>query len=337
MAIVVPEDAVQILTDQLEEVLKSVTSKPKEERYERLPKAVVELVDLSKSFAKEKNLPAAIATLNKAVKEFPKYTRGRLQLVMWQKRQGNSSIALFSAGHAFGMASEVDTKCQLLSLAGDTAMALYKKTEDAVEARNAITFYRMAMREDASNPHPAWNIVEAQVVIDGLDSPHTIVCVENFFEAVDAGHQNHKPKLKMILNDWEKVLGENFPDYRNKLQYYVDLAPVTKDDEQKFDVRRLTKRTLVAASVAASLLAIENGEALLDAGQSAVEIIFDSVSSQNQDSAVPEGQTAPITEVIEVREGSSDAETFRAGVEFLDEELTHALMMGVEFDDGELT
>ena len=217
MQVVIPTDAIKILTEQLDKVLSAVESKEKEKRYENLPERVVALVDLSKYFAKEGKINEAIATLNRAVKDYPQYTRGRLQLVMWHHRQRNRSVALFSAGHAFGTATETDTKCQLLTLAGDIAMSRFRRFDDEDECNQAIAFYEQARNEDSNYPHTIWNLIEANRILFGVQSEKISSLVNELLQAAENSDGQYSDKLKKIIVDWDKVLPSKFSNEKARL------------------------------------------------------------------------------------------------------------------------
>lgn len=324
MQVVIPADAIKILTDQLDKVLSAVESKEGERKYENLPENVVALVDLSKCFAREGKINEAIATLNRAIKDYPQYTRGRLQLVMWHHRQRNSSVALFSAGHAFGTATDTDTKCQLLTLAGDIAMARFRRFDDKDECVQAITFYEQARKEDPHYPHTIWNLIEANKILFGDQSNKMSSLVNELLHAAENSGGQYSEKLKNIVRDWDNVLPRNYSDEKTRLDVISEIIP-SKTASEKNETLRLVRRTLVAASVAASLVMVALGIEVSNASTGQISPIVDSLTD------VP----TEIEPISSSDDADEKVELLNAGVEFDDQELT--IIAGVEFDDSELT
>lgn len=322
MSVIIPKDAILIFVNQLAEVLNTVQSIPEEIRYERLPRHVVDRVDSAKKMASEGNIEAAISILTKAVSECPNYSRGRLQLAYWQSKQGNTSIALFSAGHAFATAKDKDTKCQLLTLAGDLAVALHKSTRRKIELANAIVFYRRALFEDPSNPHPAWNMIEAQRKLGDGSPDQTLQLLDHIITQCEQNPGAHTVKLNKILKDWDNVLGDNFKERRKKMEELSTIVLETSTGDSSYARSRLIRRTLTAAAVAAGLVILANAPEFVD-------------SSFNQGPTVVEDVSKYMDEDSEkIEENKDEVEVIRAGIEFEDRELK---IVGVEFDDFELS
>ena len=324
MQIVIPTDAIRILTDQLDEVLSAVMSRQKERRYENLPEKVVSLVDLSKRFANEGKINEAIATLNRAIKDYPQYTRGRLQLVMWHHRQGNSSVALFSAGHAFGTATDTDTKCQLLTLAGDIAMAKFRKFGDEEECAQAIAFFERASKVDPNYPHTIWNMIEAKKTLFGEQSKEDAALVDKLLQAAEDSSGQYSEKLKHIVRDWDNVLPEEFSDQKERLDVISETVP-SRTAPERNEKLRLIRRALVAASLAANFVF------LVDGGEISV-MSADQVNPIHVEAAQDDPTDVELTASAE---DADEIEVLNAGVEFSDQELT--VLAGVEFSDSELT
>ena len=325
MQLVIPADTIKILTDQLDEVLSAVKTRQKERRYDNLPEKVVSLVDLSKYFASEGKIDEAIATLNRAIKHYPRYTRGRLQLVMWHHRQGNSSVALFSAGHAFGTATDTDTKCQLLTLAGDIAMANYRQFNDKRECSQAIAFYERATKEDPNYPHTIWNMIEAKKILFGEQSKELVILVDKLLQAAEGSSGQYSEKLKDIVKDWDNVLPEGFSDQKDKLDAISSEIIPSRTALERNQKLRLVRRALAATILAAHFVTFVNG------GESSVM----SADEENPVHVEATQDNPTDVEPISSAEDADDVEILNAGVEFSDQELT--ILAGVEFSDSELT
>ncbi len=330
MEIAIPKDAIEILSSQLTSIIKAVSEK-KERGVDALPPDIVELVKLSQDYVRNGKPEEAVHVMNRVVSKHPEYARGRLQLVFLQQKTGNDTMALFTAGNAFSLATDKNTRSQILSLAGSSAMSLFKRYKDKSQLPNSVVFFERAIDEDDSNANAVWNLIEVYCAIGENRADDVKFLVGKLASSKRLHKDRNKGQLTKILSDWEEVLGNLYCQEKQQIENIVQSIIVTEASTNRDTKSNLTRRTLVAASVAASLVFVATAgnfaKNYLDSGPS---IVIEKTHSEDEKIKEIKKSSLSTSEI-------ENLEVLQAGVEYDMEELTIQMKAsGVDFDFDDL-
>lgn len=252
------EDAAHILADQVSYLVENYIVK-KEIPEDKLSNEIKESFKKSNELISVGKNEEAISLILRCIKDQPNYVRGRLRLIYAYNEAGNPVMALANSQYALAQATTPRTKAQLLGLSGQAVFSMFKKYKDVSLLQPCEAFYTNAVKVYPSDPFARWNIVGVFKDAYGIDTAKIPGQLAGLCDqCLDDGYK-YKTMYQRVLNDWSNILGDQYLDYKDRLED-ASLSTSALSDDQS-EASRLSRRALVAASLAAGTMLLYQGVA----------------------------------------------------------------------------